>query len=366
MASRVTRRLLSRRPGGRAVVVGAAVCRAILAFLRIAGHRSEPAIRYRSRLSFGVGGPSPTRLCADRPCPSVETDLAPPTRFVCRIGVFAVHDTGQDMILSRRPAGYLRPFIDSVWASYPPFSIRNVRCRERVLPTGAVHIAIRLDAEPLRLFDRVEDDTGRTVGVAVVGGARACAYLKDVSAPVPTVGALIRPGAVRLVTGVPASAFYGLHLSLDDLWGADAASIRDRLGEVASAAARLDLWETLLSARLPRVTGIDPAIAASIAQLNRGTAVRTIVQQLGCSHRHFIAQFCEAVGMPPKRYGRVRRFAQLLDGLSAAPPASWADAAAAAGYADQPHFNREFLEFAGLSPEQYRQRASANGFHVPL
>ncbi|WP_235996188.1 MULTISPECIES: helix-turn-helix domain-containing protein [Burkholderia] len=38
----------------------------------------------------------------------------------------------------------------------------------------------------------------------------------------------------------------------------------------------------------------------------------------------------------------------------------------AAGYADQPHFNREFRAFTGLSPEEDRQRANANGFHVPL
>ncbi|WP_233623149.1 AraC family transcriptional regulator [Burkholderia seminalis] len=272
----------------------------------------------------------------------------------------------EPMILSRRPGGYLRRFIDSVWASYPPFPIRNEHCRERVLPTGAVHLAIRLDADPLRLFDHAADQTGRTIGVAVIGGPRAAPYIKDVAVPVPTVGALIRPSAVRLVTGVPASTLYGLHLSLDDLWGAAASGLRDRLGEIDSAAARLDLWETLLTARLPRVAGIDPAIAESIAQLNRGTEVRAIVQQIGCSHRHFVARFRDAVGMPPKRYGRVRRFGQMLDGLSAEPAASWADAAALAGYADQPHFNREFLEFTGLSPEQYRRRASANGFHVPL
>ncbi|RQS86669.1 hypothetical protein DF048_30740 [Burkholderia seminalis] len=134
------------------------------------------------------------------------------------------------MILSRRPGGYLRRFIDSVWASYPPFPIRNEHCRERVLPTGAVHLAIRLDADPLRLFDHAADQTGRTIGVAVIGGPRAAPYIKDVAVPVPTVGALIRPGAVRLVTGVPASALYGLHLSLDDLWGAAASGLRDPFG----------------------------------------------------------------------------------------------------------------------------------------
>jgi AraC-like DNA-binding protein len=37
-----------------------------------------------------------------------------------------------------------------------------------------------------------------------------------------------------------------------------------------------------------------------------------------------------------------------------------------AGYSDQPHLNREFREFAGLSPEQYRLARPALANHVAV
>jgi len=270
------------------------------------------------------------------------------------------------MIVSRRPRAQLSPFIELLWASHPPFSAQGGFRRELVLPTGSVHIAIRLDDRPLRLFENLEDVSGSSASFAVVGGARAAAYIKDVSEPVPTVGALVRPGAVRLVTGVPAFEFCGAHTPLGDLWGSAASELRDRLGEVAFPHARLDLWEALLAARLPRVHGIHPAIAESISLLTRGAGVGTIVERIGYSHRHFINLFRDAVGLTPKLYGRVVRFSQVLDGLSIRPMASWADVAAEGGYADQPHFNRDFREFTGLSPERYGQLATRGDYHVSV
>lgn len=206
------------------------------------------------------------------------------------------------MIVSRRPRGPLRPVIDLLWASDSPFSVPAAARRELVLPTGRVHIAIRLTGRSLRLYRGLDDELGSSVGSAIIGGARASAYIKDISEPVPTVGALIRPGAVRLVLGAPGAEFAGAHVSLDDAWGQQASALRDRLGEVACIHARLDLWENLLAACLPPIHGIHPAIAESIKYLSLGAEVQAVVERTGYSHRHFVELFRDAVGLTPKLY----------------------------------------------------------------
>nr|WP_218574834.1 helix-turn-helix domain-containing protein [Reyranella sp. CPCC 100927] len=235
-----------------------------------------------------------------------------------------------------------------------------------VLPTGAVHIAIRLGDQPLRLFAHARDTVGYTVGCASLSGARACAYIKDLSNPAPTVGILLRPGAAQFVAGVPAHELAGVHTPLDAVWGSAACSLRDRLGEAGSADARLDIMEAALAARVRRIRGIHPAIADALVALGNASDVGSIVARTGHSHRHFIKLFSEAVGLTPKLYGRVVRFGRVLERFSHAPASSWADVAAAAGYADQPHLNRDFREFTGMSPDRYRRLAAGSAHHVPL
>jgi AraC-like DNA-binding protein len=117
---------------------------------------------------------------------------------------------------------------------------------------------------------------------------------------------------------------------------------------------------------LPRVRGVDPAIAFALEQFRRDVPVRDVVEAIGWSHRRFIARFRETVGMAPKRFCRVRRLARVLRLASRRPDASLAELALDAGYSDQPHFNREFRELTDMAPGEYRSAAPVNAHHVPL
>src|SRR5262249_22217617 len=123
------------------------------------------------------------------------------------------------MILRRQPRPELRPFVKSLWATERDQNPAGLRAlRERVLPTGAMHLAFRLDY-PLRLFRDMDDIAGETIGYAVVGGVRSSFCLKDVSDPVSSVGAQLHAGAAEILFGTPADELAGHHTRLDDLWG---------------------------------------------------------------------------------------------------------------------------------------------------
>jgi AraC-like DNA-binding protein len=184
---------------------------------------------------------------------------------------------------------------------------------------------------------------------------------------VPTVGALLRPGAAGLLLGAPAGVFTGAHWALADVWGATAVDcLRSRLAETVSPARRLDLLEGALLDRMAGMRRIDPRIAHALVRFRQAAPVGAVAAECGASHRHFTQLFREAVGLTPKAWCRVQRFGRALDRLAAEPAISSADLAAAEGYADQAHFTREFRTLAGLSPGAYRRRAPAALRHVPL
>jgi AraC-like DNA-binding protein len=80
-------------------------------------------------------------------------------------------------------------------------------------------------------------------------------------------------------------------------------------------------------------------------------AVGQIADELGCSRRHLSDRFGTELGLPPKALGRVLRFQRAVGLLRGG--GELADVAYTCGYADQPHFNRDFRALAGVTPTEF-------------
>ena len=90
-----------------------------------------------------------------------------------------------------------------------------------------------------------------------------------------------------------------------------------------------------------RLSGADPV-----------PPVEQIARELGLSPRHVQRRFRAAVGVPPKQFLRVVRFARLWQAASMRAPETWAEMAAGHGYADHAHMLREFRAF-GVEPPSH-------------
>ncbi len=269
-------------------------------------------------------------------------------------------------MLRRAPIPALRPFVQTLWASELKDGTSTRAARERVLPTGAMHLVFRLSAAPLRLFDSADAEAARPVGHCIVGGARSTPYVRDISTPSRAVGAMLYPGAANLLFGGSAAELAGQHTRLEDLWGPTAELVRERMLEAKTPAAQLALFEALLLERLPRVRGLHPAVADALAKFETSCDVGSVAEGSGYSHRRFIELFERAVGLTPKRYARVLRFQRVLRTLTSSPRLPLVERALAIGYSDQSHFNREFREMAGISPTHYQATAPRDPHHVPV
>ena len=269
------------------------------------------------------------------------------------------------MRLVRPPAPALRPFVSRVWAIDDGEASPAPAARERVLPTGEMHLVIRLSERPVRLYPHPGSVAAHAVGLATVSGMRSESYLREVSAPVRSVGVQLHPTACPLLLGAPADELAGRHWALEDFWGAAAARVRQQLLDGGRLERQLDLFEALLAARVPRVHALHPAVALALERFTAGEPVGEVVRASGRSHRAFIALFRRAMGLSPKVYCRLQRFQRVMGRLALDPAAPWSDVALDAGYSDQPHFGREFRELAGVTPGEYRALAP-RGHHVPL
>jgi AraC-like DNA-binding protein len=215
----------------------------------------------------------------------------------------------------------------------PPDLAHVVRCTWRrvgdgrevlVLPDGCVDVIV-------------------VAGEARIAGPDTRPQPTVVPAGAVITGVRLAPGAAAAALGVPADELRDLRVTLEDLWGLAGREAGERAGDD-----RLALLEAL--ARRLRDAAPDPRVLAAARRLARapGTRVPALAVALGLGERQLRRRFTEGVGYGPKTFARIARFRAAADLLhrGAAP----AEAAYAAGYADQPHLTREVVALAGRTP----------------
>ncbi|MEU7879414.1 AraC family transcriptional regulator [Microbispora bryophytorum] len=171
----------------------------------------------------------------------------------------------------------------------------------------------------------------------------------------------LRPGAARLLLGVPMTELVDRVVDLEELW--------DGAAGLTAAAARPgdDVRRILqrLQAALPaRITGRSSADLAR-GELVRATAqalrdqtgqqrepIAVIARRLAVSERHLRDLVRDGIGVPPKRFERIERVRRVLAG-GRAHTARWGQLAATAGFYDQSHMAAEVRTLMGVPPAAF-------------
>jgi AraC-like DNA-binding protein len=237
---------------------------------------------------------------------------------------------------------------------------------EHMLPSGRVQMIFALHEEPIMCSPASPLRGAVRWSRSIVHGPQ-WGYFKTGPKPAGiTVGISFRPGAAESLLGIPVTELTDDHVSLDDIWGARGEALRERLLATNDPGSMFRLLESELLGRLERPRLIHPAVAHALAvRANAWAPIRVadVQKSAGYSPRYFVALFRGAVGLTPKHYYRVKRFTAALQRLASPDPGDLADLATAIGYSDQAHFSREFREFAGITPTQYRPRDATSILH---
>ena len=154
----------------------------------------------------------------------------------------------------------------------------------------------------------------------------------------------LTPFGCRALLGMPARALWNLSVEAADVLGRRLTTSRasEVPAEVAGA------WELVVA--------------------SGGTlGVADVADRVRWSRRHLTQRFTGEFGLSPKLAARVVRFERAGSMLRSPLRPGLAEVAAACGYYDQPHINRDFVALAGCPPGEWlaSEFRSVQDAHVP-
>lgn len=171
----------------------------------------------------------------------------------------------------------------------------------------------------------------------------------------------LTPAGTRALLGVPMAGLVHSLADHDDLPFGVPDDLHARLAE-ATWGVRFGLLEAhllRLAARARREVPADLAHGWQLLGRRRGRlGVTQLAEALGWSRRHLTTRFTAEFGLPPREVARLHRFDAALQ--LARRGLGWAQVAARAGFADQPHLVREFGALAGQTPTRWRAEVFPN------
>jgi AraC-like DNA-binding protein len=260
--------------------------------------------------------------------------------------------------ISLHPAPALAPFVSGLHY----FESNGPTTLERILPGGQTHLMVNLHEDEFRLH---EGATVRRTRGAVFEGPSSQARVIDTGLQRSLICVDFTLGGGGAFVGIPVSEAQDSLVELDQLWGRDGATLRERLLDAPTSEAKLRLLNELL---VQHFTGRnpDPAIRPAAALIERGIPIGEVAKRIGVLSKTLNRRFCAAVGLTPKRYSRVRRLQRVLCSISGAREVDWCETAADHGYADQAHLVHDFRELTGMTPTGYQPRSIEERNHVPV
>ncbi|MEJ7830444.1 MAG: helix-turn-helix domain-containing protein [Segetibacter sp.] len=137
-----------------------------------------------------------------------------------------------------------------------------------------------------------------------------------------------------------------------DLLGNEIIQVNEQLQEAVSFSQMKNIVESYLLKHLDRLKQTLPIDFVLPLLISEGGLVKIdqLAFQACLSIRQFERVFQQRIGLPPKYFSRLVRFAHAWVIKEKQPSISWAKIAYECGYFDQMHLIRDFKEFAGVNP----------------
>ena len=252
------------------------------------------------------------------------------------------------------PKEPLTPLIDSLmfFEGYNPS-----HSKERVVPTGHIHLLIELDDIPRHVYDDDLNPSQTHEGAWVSGMHRR--HL-NIYAPPQSSMFVVRFGHIGSypILHIPTHTLNDRLVDAKDIFGESATIFRKKMRSADSPSEKFRLAEDWLFSRFKSDYRPPKAIEELVATLVSSPAgkLKDIIDSYPHSQKSLIAQFKKYVGHTPKYFQRILRFNDILNQINRNRHIKWSDIAYQTGFSDQSHFIKEFKHFSGFNPNEFIEK----------
>ncbi|MGY1707335.1 helix-turn-helix domain-containing protein [Geodermatophilus sp. SYSU D00697] len=179
------------------------------------------------------------------------------------------------------------------------------------------------------------------------------------------VGVMCAPAAGHLVTRAPMAAYTDRHVDLGEVLGAEGTRLTGRVRaamapDPAAPAAHRAAMAAFGDALRPLLPVDDEGdlvnrVVAFVEEDAEVTRVAQVCARFGLSERALQRLVHRRLGLTPKWLIQRRRLQEAAQRLRAGST-TLAEVAAVLGYADQPHFSRDFARVTAMTPREFAAR----------
>lgn len=227
--------------------------------------------------------------------------------------------------------------------------------RELVLPDGCPEIVFNLSDRFLRYTEETAfEHQPRTL----IAGQMTRSILIGPGGEVKLFGVRFQPYGASAFLDIPISDMTDRIESLDALFPKKESEFHERLLEAATFDECVAIFERTIgaefTAKFPERRFCE--VAELLARSDSGR-IAQFAANVGWTERKLERDFKRYVGLSPKMYQRVTRFASIVRALEHFGPDELMDHAHELGYYDQPHMINEFRSFARESPTAFYARS---------
>ncbi|HAZ11237.1 MAG: hypothetical protein A2X86_08305 [Bdellovibrionales bacterium GWA2_49_15] len=236
----------------------------------------------------------------------------------------------------------LAKYVECFWTMNSQTVIGAEAKPVRVLPDGCIDI----------IFDFAHSKQ-------YVVGTMERPLLVTVTGNVDMLGIRFKPGGSQPFLRFMARDCTDKRVDLECFWGQVGSELFDQVIGITGANQRIAHMEKYLRQELNANSALCPYVQYSVAkiqELKGKISIKELERGTGICERQLERKFSKDIGVSPKAFARIVRFANIIKLAQSSPsslPPNWTHLALTHGYFDQSHLIREFKEFSGVTPSSY-------------